>query len=98
MYEHQVAAGRGMKICVVNKVDGLSHHKLVPQLAAVQQMGEFDEIVPVSAQFGEGVEVLRDLLVSTDARGPAALPVGLRSPTSRWRSRWRSSFASRPCA
>ena len=35
VYEHQVAAGRGLKVCVVNKVDGLAHHKLVPQLAAV---------------------------------------------------------------
>ncbi len=74
VYEHQVAAGRGMRICVVNKVDGLSHHKLVPQLAAVQQMGEFDEIVPVSAQFGEGVEVLRALLVSRMPEGPPLYP------------------------
>jgi len=73
VYEHQVAAS-GMKICVVNKVDGLSHHKLVPQLAAVQDMGEFDEIVPVSAQFGEGVEVLRDLLVSRMPEGPPLYP------------------------
>ena len=63
-----------MKICVVNKVDGLSHHKLVPQLAAAQALGEFDEIVPVSAQFGEGVDVLRDLLVSRMPEGPPLYP------------------------
>jgi GTPase len=74
LYEHHDAAGRGMKICVVNKVDGLSHHKLVPQLAAAQEMGEFDEIVPVSAQFGEGVEVLRELLVSRMPEGPPLYP------------------------
>jgi GTPase len=74
VYEHQVRAGHGQKICVVNKVDGLHHHNLVPQLAAVQEMGEFDEIVPVSAQFGEGVDVLRDLLLAGMPEGPPLYP------------------------
>ena len=39
-------------MCVVNKIDGLHHHNLVPQLAAAQELGEFDEIVPVSARDG----------------------------------------------
>ena len=74
VYSHQVAAGQGLKICVVNKVDGLSHHKLVPQLAAVQDIGEFDEILPVSATSGEGVDELRDLLLSRMAEGPPLYP------------------------
>ena len=73
VYADQVASGGGMKMCVANKIDGLPHHKLVPQLAAVQQMGEFDEICR-SRRVGDGVEVLRDLLVSADARGPPLYP------------------------
>ena len=74
VYAHQVGSGHGSKICVVNKVDGLSHHNLVPQLAAVQEMGEFDDIVPVSARDGEGVDVLRDLLLSRMPEGPSLFP------------------------
>jgi GTP-binding protein Era len=64
-----------MKVCVANKIDGLHHHNLVPQLAAVQELGEFDEIVPVSARDGEGVDVLRDLLVARMPEGPPLFPL-----------------------
>ena len=74
VYGHQVVSGNGLKVCAVNKVDRLSHHHLVPQLAAVQEMGDFDEIVPVSAQSGEGVDVLRDLLLSRMPEGPMLYP------------------------
>jgi GTP-binding protein Era len=74
VYQQQVASVGGRKVCVVNKIDGLHHHNLVPQLAAAQALGEFDEIVPVSAQSGEGVDVLRDLLVAFMPEGPALFP------------------------
>jgi GTPase len=74
VYAHQVESGQGLKVCAVNKVDGRSHHNVVPQLAAVQEMGQFDEIVPVSAQFGEGVDALRELLVSRMREGPPLYP------------------------
>ena len=74
VYEQQVASASGMKVCVVNKIDGLHHHNLVPQLAAAQELGEFDEIVPVSARDGDGVDVLRDLLVARMPEGPPLFP------------------------
>ncbi len=74
VYTHQVASVSGLKICVVNKIDGLHHHNLVPQLAAVQELGEFDEIVPISARDGEGVDVLRELLLSRMPEGPPLYP------------------------
>ena len=43
VYAQQVASASGMKVCVANKIDGLHHHNLVPQLAAAQELGEFDE-------------------------------------------------------
>ena len=74
VYAQQVASASGMKVCVANKIDGLHHHNLVPQLAAAQALGEFDEIVPVSARDGEGVDVLRDLLVARMPEGPPLFP------------------------
>jgi GTP-binding protein Era len=74
VYQQQVASVGGRKVCAVNKVDGLHHHNLVPQLAAAQGLGEFDEIVPVSAQIGEGIDGLRDLLVAFMPEGPPLYP------------------------
>jgi GTP-binding protein Era len=75
VYAHQVSSGRGLRVCVVNKIDELSHHDLVPQLAAVQKIGEFDEIVPVSARDGEGVDVLRALVLSRMPEGSPLHPL-----------------------
>jgi GTP-binding protein Era len=74
VYAQQVASASGMKVCVANKIDGLHHHNLVPQLAAAQELGEFDEIVPVSARDNDGVDVLRDLLVNRMPVGPPLFP------------------------
>ncbi|MEP6973134.1 MAG: GTPase Era [Actinomycetota bacterium] len=74
VYAQQVGSVSGLKVCVVNKIDGLHHHNLVPQLAAVQALGEFDEIVPISARDNEGVDVLRDLLLSRMPEGPPLYP------------------------
>jgi len=46
----------------------------VPQLEAAAGLGEWDEIVPVSAKTGRGVGVLLDLLVERLPEGPAYYP------------------------
>ena len=74
VYAQQVSSVSGMKVCVVNKIDGLHHHNVVPQLAAAKELGEFDEIVPVSARGGEGVDVLRELLLSHMPEGSPLYP------------------------
>jgi GTP-binding protein Era len=74
VFEHQVSATRAVRVCAVNKVDRVRHHDVVPQLAAVDALGEWDEIVPVSAEGGAGVETLRDLLVARMPEGPALFP------------------------
>jgi GTP-binding protein Era len=76
VYESQVAGFRGPKLCAVNKIDRLRHHQVVPQLAAAQELGEFDEIVPVSARTGDGVKLLLDLIVTRLPEGPAMFPEG----------------------
>jgi GTP-binding protein Era len=59
---------------VVNKVDALRHHDLVPQLAAAADLGAYDEIVPVSAREGRGVDELRELVVARLPEGPPLFP------------------------
>jgi len=77
VYEQHVAgAGDHARICVVNKIDRVRHHEVVPQLAAAGEMGDWQEIVPVSAIGGIGVDKLLDLLVARMPAGPALFPGG----------------------
>ena len=61
-------------ICVVNKMDAVKQQRLVEQLAAVEQMGAWREIIPVSALQGKKVDELRDLLVGLLPEGPQYYP------------------------
>ena len=75
VYEHQVAAANtGARICAVNKIDRIRHHEVVPQLAAAGGLGHWDEVVPVSAVGGIGVDTLLDVLVARMPHGPALFP------------------------
>jgi len=74
VYHEQVERGSAARFCAVNKVDGLRRARVVPQLAAAADLGEFDEIVPVSARTGEGVGTLLELLVERIPEGPALYP------------------------
>src|SRR4029450_596641 len=47
----------------------------VPQLAAAAQLGDYVEIVPVSAKLGKGIGVLRGLVMERLPEGPALYPV-----------------------
>jgi GTPase len=77
VYEHQVApAGASGRFCVVNKIDRIRHHEVVPQLAVAEALGDWDEIVPVSAAGGIGVDTLLALLESRMPLGPALFPDG----------------------
>jgi GTP-binding protein Era len=58
----------------VNKLDRLRNHDEVPQLQAAAEIGDWDEVVPVSARTGRGVGVLRDLLLERLPEGPAYYP------------------------
>jgi GTP-binding protein Era len=77
VHERQVASvGATARFCVVNKIDGLDHHQLVPQLAAAGELGSYDEIIPVSARAGTGVDELRDLVIERMPEGPPLFPDG----------------------
>lgn len=73
--ERQVVHARaGARFCVVNKIDQLAHTKVIPQLAAAQELAAWDEIVPMSALTGDGIETLRDLIVARLPEGPPLYP------------------------
>jgi GTPase len=74
VFEHQLRDFAGPKICAVNKLDVLRNREEVPQLEKAAALGAWDEVVPVSAKTGRGVEVLLGLLVDRLVEGPAYYP------------------------
>jgi GTP-binding protein Era len=74
VYERQVRDTTGARFCAVNKLDLLRGRGEVPQLQAAADLGGFDEIVPVSAKTGRGLDVLLDLLVERLPEGPPLYP------------------------
>jgi GTP-binding protein Era len=74
VFEHHVRPAGGAAFCAVNKVDLVRHHLLVPQLAAAGELGPFDEIVPVSASEGTGVDELLRLVIERLPEGPPLYP------------------------
>jgi GTPase len=65
--------------CVVNKIDRLSSDRIAVALDAASRLGDFEEFVPISATAGDGVELLRNLVVDRMQEGPAYYPPGTRS-------------------
>jgi GTP-binding protein Era len=61
-------------IAVVNKVDCMSKAAQLPALAAVADVGDWADVVPVSARSGEGVGVVRDLIIAHMPVGPPYFP------------------------
>ena len=76
VHDRHVAGHPGVAICAVNKIDAVAHHRLVPQLAAAEALGDWDEIVPVSASAGTGVPLLGELILSYLPEGPLLYPEG----------------------
>jgi GTP-binding protein Era len=74
VYRERVRPHRCPKICVVNKVDLTGSRKVVPQLAEAAELGDYDEIVPVSAKTGSGIDHLRALVLDLLPEGPALYP------------------------
>ena len=62
-------------VLAVNKADTLKDKKdLLPVMAAYNEAYDFDEIVPISARTGEGVEELLSVLGRYAAEGPQLFP------------------------
>jgi GTPase len=76
VYERRVRPVGVPAFCAVNKLDLLRNREEVPQLQAAADLGDFEEIVPVSAKTARGVGTLRDLLLEHLPEGPAFYPDG----------------------
>ena len=75
VYERQVRDHGARALCAVNKVDLVRDRREVPQLQAAAALGDWDEIVPISAKTGNGVDTLLRLLVDGLPEGPALFPI-----------------------
>ncbi|MDQ3102554.1 MAG: GTPase Era [Actinomycetota bacterium] len=63
-------------ICAVNKIDRLGKHELVAMLAAAGELEIVDEIFPISARRGTGLEPLHERLTELMPQGPLMYPAG----------------------
>jgi GTP-binding protein Era len=69
--------GRGTPVvAVATKSDLVDRGRLAEHLMALDQLGDWDDIVPVSAVRGEQVDVVADLLVARLPAGPQLYPGG----------------------
>ena len=69
--------GAGTKlpvICAVNKADRLGPNELVPVLATAAELEGVDEVFPISARTGEGLEPLLERLSELIPEGPYLYP------------------------
>jgi GTP-binding protein Era len=62
------------RIAVVTKADAASRDRIAQQLTAVAELGEWAEVIPVSAATGYQLDVLADLLAAQLPTGPALYP------------------------
>ena len=74
---HELAElGRTPKVAIVTKIDRVGKQVVAEQLLRVSQLGDFAEVVPVSAVAGEQVDLLAGLLAGLLPQGPALYPDG----------------------
>ncbi len=72
----EVAALRTPVVAIVTKTDLVSRDRVAEQLVAVSELGEWADVVPVSATAGDQVGVLADLLVDRLPESPPLYPDG----------------------
>jgi GTP-binding protein Era len=70
------ALGTTPVVAVVTKTDQASREQIAAQLAAVARLGDWADVVPVSAVSGFQLDVLADVLVSYLPEGPPLYPDG----------------------
>jgi GTP-binding protein Era len=70
------ALGKTPVVAIVTKTDQASRQQVAAQLAAVAQLGDWADVVPVSAVSGFQLDVLADVLVSHLPQGRPLYPEG----------------------
>ncbi|WP_062079026.1 GTPase Era [Demequina globuliformis] len=72
----ELSEARAPVVAIVTKVDTVPRDKLAEHLLAVQQLGEWSDIVPVSSVKDIQVDVVWDVLVQHLPEGPPLYPEG----------------------
>ena len=70
---------RGVKrpvIAVATKCDAVGRERVMKHLLAIERLGEWSAIVPVSSVEGKGIDHLRDVLAQTVPASPPLYPEG----------------------
>ena len=67
---------------VLNKTDAVAKEVLLEKIQILSEKMQFTEIVPLSAKTGDGVKLLKDLLVRALPEGPAYFPEDILTDTS----------------
>lgn len=77
----ELAAVRAPVVAIVTKTDVASKQQVTEQLVALSQLGNFADIVPVSAVAGEQVDVLAGVLTGHLPEGPMLYPDDMATDT-----------------
>lgn len=75
----ELAGVRAPVIAVVTKTDAARRDQVAEQLLALSQLGEFAEVVPVSAVSGSQVSLLAGLLLARTPLGPPLYPEDMQT-------------------
>ena len=67
---------------VLNKTDAVPKEILLEKIAILSEKMNFTEIIPLSAKTGDGVDLLKKLLVQSLPKGPAYFPEDIITDTS----------------
>ncbi len=70
----ELAALKAPVVAIITKTDRAGRDRIAAQLVAVSQLGDFADIVPVSAVAGDQVELLTGLLAAHLPEGPQLYP------------------------
>lgn len=65
---------RARKVAIVTKADTVSRERLAQHLMSINEIYDWDEIIPVSALTGEQLDHLVDVLISKLPEGPMLYP------------------------
>ncbi|MFA5809596.1 MAG: GTPase Era [Thermoleophilia bacterium] len=61
-------------IIALNKIDLVSSDGLLPQIQASVELGDYEEIFPISARKGQGLDGLKDAIIARLPEGPMFYP------------------------
>jgi GTPase len=64
----------GTRLLLLNKIDRIPKARLLPIIEASTKLGNFDEIIPISALNGEGVELVLEKIIERLPAGPPHFP------------------------